>query len=223
MTGFGSAIFVMMFFPMFLPVLQSSALSTMNSISVSIPLAWRYRKHIQPKIILLPALFYITAAYFALRLAIQADLTLLKSILGLFLMAVALYFLFVAGRLKIKANFWTALICGTLAGISSGLFGIGGPPMVIYILAITGDDKEAYIANTQFMFALTMLFTTTLRIINGIITPSLLLLVIPGLLGMNLGKSLGLRIVERIDVNKMKKIIYAFLFLSGLSTFLTNL
>lgn len=223
MTGFGSGIFVMMFFPMFLPVLQSSALSTLNSISVSVPLAWKYRKHIQPKIIILPALFYVTAAFFAIRFAIQTDLTALKSILGLFLMIVALYFLFVAGKLKIKASFWTALICGTLAGVSSGLFGIGGPPMVIYILAITGDDKESYIANSQFFFSVTMLFTTTLRVVNGIITPSLLLLMIPGVCGMTIGKNIGIRIVERIDVEKMKKIIYAFLFLSGLSTFLTNL
>ena len=223
MTGFGSGIFVMMLFPMFLPVLQSSALSTLNSISVSVPLAWRYRKHIRPRIIILPAIFYITAAFLALRFAVHADLTALKSILGLFLMAVALYFLFVAGKLKIKASFWSALICGTLAGVSSGLFGIGGPPMVIYILAITGDDKEAYIANSQFFFAVSMMFTTTMRVINGIITPPLLLLVIPGILGMTIGKNIGIRIVEQIDVEKMKKIIYAFLFLSGLSTFLTNL
>ena len=223
MTGFGSGIFVMMFFPLFLPVLQSSALSTLNSISVSLPLAWKYRAYIQPKIIVLPALFYVTAAFFAIRFAVQADLTALKSFLGLFLMLVALYFLFVAGKLKIKATFWTALICGTLAGASSGLFGIGGPPMVIYILAITGDDKEAYIANSQFFFTVTMLFTTTMRVINGIITPGLLFLMIPGILGMTIGKNFGLRIVERIDVDKMKKIIYVFLFLSGLSTFLTNL
>ena len=95
--------------------------------------------------------------------------------------------------------------------------------MVIYILAITGDDKEAYIANSQFFFAVSMMFTTTMRVINGIITPPLLLLVIPGILGMTIGKNIGIRIVERIDVEKMKKIIYAFLFLSGLSTFLTNL
>lgn len=223
MTGFGSGIFVMMFFPMFLPVLQSSALSSMNSISISGPTAWKYRNYIRPKDILLPAVFYCTFATIALKLAVKADFTAMKVFLGAFLMLIALYFLFIQGKFSIKATPLTAFICGSLAGICSGLFGIGGPPMVIYVLAITGDDKNAYIANTQIFFTVTMLYTTMIRILNGIITPGLVLLVIPGMLGMTIGKTIGLRIIEKIDVDKMKKLIYAFLFFSGLSTFLTNL
>ena len=49
------------------------------------------------------------------------------------------------------------------------------------------------------------------------------ILVIPGMLGMAIGKSLGVRIVEKIDVKLMKKLIYGFLGLSGLITFLSNI
>ena len=223
MTGFGSGIFVMMFFPMFLPVLQAGALSSASSVTITAPTAWKYRKHIRPRDFLLPALFYCSCSALALRLAANADFTFMKATLGLFLMLISLYFLFVAGKFSIQATPLTAFICGCLSGTFSGLFGIGGPPMVIYFLAITGDDKDAYIANTQGFFLVAMLFTTAVRIYNGIITPSLAILMIPGMLGMFIGKTLGLRIIQKIDVAMMKKIIYVFLFLSGLSTFLTNI
>ena len=70
---------------------------------------------------------------------------------------------------------------------------------------------------------MTCIYTTMLRVMNGILTLDLLPLVIPGMLGMAIGKSLGVRIVEKIDVKLMKKLIYAFLGLSGLITFLSNI
>ena len=75
----------------------------------------------------------------------------------------------------------------------------------------------------QVFFSMTGFYTAFLRVINGILTPDLLPLVIPGMIGMTIGKNFGIKIVEKIDVNLMKKLIYAFLGLSGLSTFLTNI
>ncbi len=222
-TGFGSGIFVMLFFPLFLPILKSSALSSLISAWACLTLAWRYRKHITPRIVLLPAVFYFIASYLAIKFAVNSDMSGLKAFFGLFLIAISLYFMFFADRLHIKPNLLSAFVCGSLAGVASGLFGIGGPPMVIYILAITGDDKNAYLANSQFFFSMTCIYTTALRVMNGILTLDLLPLVIPGMLGMAIGKSLGVRIVEKIDVKLMKKLIYGFLGLSGLITFLSNI
>ena len=222
-TGFGSGIFVMLFFPLFLPLLKSSALASLICLCPCIMLAWRYRKHIRPKLVVMPAIFYLIFSALAIRFAANTDLSQLKAFFGLFLILISLYFIFFAGKLHIKPNLLTAFICGSVSGVASGLFGIGGPPMVIYILAITGDDKEAYLANTQFFFSMTGFYTAFLRVINGILTPDLLPLVIPGMIGMTIGKNFGIKIVEKIDVNLMKKLIYAFLGLSGLSTFLTNI
>ena len=70
---------------------------------------------------------------------------------------------------------------------------------------------------------MTCLYTTALRIFNGILTIDLLPLVIPGMLGMFIGKTVGSKIVEKIDILFMKKLIYGFLGLSGLLTFVTNI
>ena len=222
-TGFGSGIFVMLFFPYFLPLLQSSALSSLAGVFICISMAWKFRKNINPKVVILPAIFYFIASFLALRFAVNTDMSQLKAVFGLFLIAISLWFMFFADKVRIKANLLTAFICGSIAGVASGLFGIGGPPMVIYMLAITGDDKEAYLANTQFFFCLTGIYTAFLRVVNGILTPDLLPLVIPGMIGMTIGKNVGVNIVEKIDVKLMKKLIYAFLGLSGLLTFVTNI
>ena len=66
---------------------------------------------------------------------------LLKKVFGVFLMLLSVYFLVFSSKLKIKATLMSATVCGTLAGILGGLFGIGGPPMVIFFLAAL-DDKE---------------------------------------------------------------------------------
>jgi len=222
-TGFGGGIFIMLFFPLFLPILKSSALSTLVSAWACLTLAWKFRKHATPKIVIMPAIFYFIFSFLAIRFAKNADLGSLKAFFGLFLVVMALYFMFFADRIKIKANLLSAFICGGISGVASGLFGIGGPPMVIYILAITGDDKNAYIANSQLFFSITCLYTTTVRILSGILTVDLLPLVIPGMLGMYVGKTIGTKIVEKIDIVFMKKLIYGFLGLSGLLTFVTNI
>ncbi len=222
-SGFGSGIFVMMFFPLFLPILSSSAISSVMGLFPCLTMAWRYRKYAKPSIFILPAIFYFLASYFALKFAVGADFTKLKAFFGLFLIAVSLYFIFFSKKLHIRPNFLSAFICGGISGVASGLFGIGGPPMVIYMLAATDNSKEAYIANTQFFFCLTTLYTSTLRAINGILTVDLIPLIIPGIIGMMLGKTFGLKIVDRINIEQMKLIIYIFLGLSGLLNFLTNI
>lgn len=222
-TGFGSGIFIMLFFPLFLPILQSSALSTLVGLSAVLMLAWKYRAYAKPKIVVLPAVIYFIFSFAAIRFAKGADLSGLKAYFGLFLVAMSIYFIFFADRIKIKANFLSAFICASISGVASGLFGIGGPPMVVYILAITGDDKNSYIANSQLFFSITSLYTTLVRVFSGIITVDLLPLAIPGIIGMYIGKSFGTRIVEKINVQTMKKLIYIFLGLSGALTFVTNI
>ncbi len=223
-TGFGAGIFVMLFFPLFMPILKASALSAMVSLTASALLAWQYRKIVDYKTMLVPAAFYFATSAYAINVASKMQMgTEVKAYFGLFLVAVAIYFIFFSERIKIKANIFSAAVCGSISGVASGVFGIGGPPMVLFVLAAVGDNKEKYIANTQFFFALTGIYATIVRAFSGIITIDLLPLVIPGMIGMWIGKVFGLKIVERIDVVTMKKMIYIFLALSGLLTFVTNI
>lgn len=222
-TGFGYGIFVMLFFPLFLPLLQSSALSSIISLWLSGSLAWKYRRHADFHAMWLPIVIYVTVSNVAVWLSTRVAVGGLKAYFGLFLILVAAYFMFFSNRIHLKANPASAAVCTTISGVAGGFFGIGGPPMVLYFLALSGEDKLKYLATIQAFFFLTGISNVVSRAINGIITVELLPLIIPGIAGMVIGQRIGLKIVGRIDIERLKKLIYCFLAIAGLLTFVTNI
>ena len=213
-TGFGSGIFMMVFFPMLFPILSASAISSAISLAGTCSLSWHYRKKCQWKLTLIPALVYILVSSAAILLAPYLPTDILKKTFGVFLMILSLYFLKFSSKLKIKATLASATVCGTLAGILGGLFGIGGPPMVIFFLAAL-DDKEEYLGTIQFHFFVTGVYMLVFRIYKGIFTIDMIPYTILGMVGMMIGKKIGTKIVDRINADTMKKLVYAFLGVSG--------
>ena len=222
-TGFGYGIFVMLFFPLFLPLLQSSALSVIISMWLSASLAWKYRRHADYRALWLPFLIYVVVSSVTVWLSTKVDIIGLKAYFGLFLVIVAAYFMFFSRFIHLKANPGTAVACTTISGAASGFFGIGGPPMVLYFLALSGEDKLKYLATIQAFFFLTGINNIVSRAMNGIITWDLLPLAVPGVLGQIIGQWIGLKIVDRIHITQLKKLIYGFLAAAGLLTFITNI
>lgn len=222
-TGFGAGIFMMLFFPMFLPMIQCSALSSAIGLINTVTMAIMYRKYAQPKLIVLPAIIYFFFSTVCIWYSTQIDLAAFKPFFGLFLSVLGLYFLFFSQRIKLKGTWKSAAVCSSLSGIASGFFGIGGPPMVLYFLSLTGDDKYTYLGTLQLFFLITSIQGVATRALNGIYTPELLMLVPIGMLGSFIGTRFGTKIVKKLPVERLKVIIYAFLCLSGLATFITNL
>jgi len=223
-TGFGSGIFVMIFLPMFLPVTGASALSSVVSFFLTIAMAWRYRAHARIKEIIPLAIVNVVCSSTCIYLSANViDLSGLKAYLGLFLIVVAIWMAFFAHKLRIKPSMGSALICGSISGAANGFFSTGGPPIVVYLLGAYGDDKLAYLGTFQWFGIMTGIVTIGMRIYAGTMTASLVPYVLPGLIGIYLGMFVGNRIVDRINVEQMKKLIYAFLAVSGLITFISNL
>ena len=215
-TGFGSGIFMMLFYPYFFPILSASALSSSISLVSNVALTWRYRKQCEWKLTLFPAIVYIATSSAAILFAPYLPTETLKRVFGGFLVILSIYFLTVSGKIKIKANLVSATICGALSGVVGGLFGIGGPPMVIFFLAAL-DDKEKYLGTIQFFFLVTSLYTFIFRIINGIYGIDLIPFSLIGIVGILVGKAIGTRIIDKINADTMKKLVYAFLGFSGLT------
>lgn len=216
-TGFGSGIMMMLFFPLLFPIIKASALSASIALVLAATLTWRYRRQCQWKLALIPACFFLITSSIAIYLVPYLPTELLKKVFGVFLIGLSVYFLTVSGKLKAKANLPTAMVCAGLSGVTESLLGIGGPPMVVYFLAAM-DDKEQYLATIQFFFFVSGAYTMILRIINGIYTTDLLGYTAIGLAAITLGKFIGGRIVDRINAETMKKIIYVFLGISGIVT-----
>lgn len=222
-TGFGFGLFVMMFYPLFLPVTEASALSSTMSLLLALTLTIRLRRHLRLKELLFPLGVDLAFGLASAAAAAYIDLSMLKAVLGIFLVLMALYLIFLSGRFAVRPNKKSAFVCCALGGLSSGFFGIGGPPILPYFLAAYGNEKLTYIVSLQLVFAVTGMSNTVVRIVNGIYTLRVLLLAIPGIAAMFIGQAIGLRIVDKINARQLKKIVYVVLGLSGILTFATSI
>ena len=221
-TGFGSAVFLMLIVPYFFDMVASSAISASIALGLSGTLAWKFRSKIQWKLCLFPTAIYMFCSVAVINVIRGLDLRLLSIAFGIFLILLAVYFFVVAKRLSFQPNWKSACICSAISGVTSGLFGIGGPLMAAFFV-LASQDKKNYIANTQFLFATTGLVNLITRIARGIYTMDLIPVTLLGLAGITLGKLIGLRILDRLNLDMMKKGVYAFVGISGLITVLQQL
>lgn len=126
----------------------------------------------------------------------------------------SLYLYFWLQKICIRHTFGNALLLSTAGGILGGLFGVGGPPLVLYYLATT-DSKEKYLGTTQMFFLLNNLYDFGGRLVNGMVTLEILRYALLGIGTTLLGLWIGRRIFRLINADTLKKIVYVIMFMDG--------
>lgn len=218
-TGFGAAVFMMLFIPHFFDMVTAPAVTSAIALGLSIALAWKFRSHIKLKYCLLPTVVYLLFSTVSITFAKQLNLEYLSFAFGVFLIILAVYLFVFSEKISMRANRRTAVICAAISGITSGFFGIGGPLMAVYFISAI-EDKKSYIGTLQFLFAFTNTVNLMMRIANGIFTIDLIPAVVLGFVGITIGKLAGLRILDKINPGKIKKLVYAFVGISGVLSLL---
>lgn len=170
-TGFGAGILLMMFYPFCFSMVQSSAMCQLLCAVLCISIVWRYRRFVRFRMCILPLVFYFPVYLAAMQAAARLDMDYLKPVLGIFLIALAVYFILGEGKIKISANPGTAFVCAALAG------------------QLTGD---------------------------------MVLPLAAGAAALLLGAYAGSRVVDKIDIGKMKLLVYGFIGFAGVVTFVTG-
>ena len=138
-TGFGAAIFLMLIVPLFFDMVTAAALSSSIAMGLGITLAWKFRGHLQWNLCVLPTLVYMVCSVTAIHLVRGIDLDALTLAFGVFLILLAVYFLLCSGRLAFAANRKSACLCSAISEATSGLFGIGGSLMAVYLVSASRD------------------------------------------------------------------------------------
>ena len=216
-TGFGGGVVMMLALPYFLNMVQAPALSSIICMGLCYALAWKFRKYVNFRSLLVPAVAYVICSVGTISVVDRIDLEIMSLAFGVFLIVLSIYSLVFSKRLRLDANWRTGLFCGAVSGVLSGLFGIGGPLMAVYFVAAT-DSKETYIGSTQVLFALGGTLNFLMRIARGIYTADLIPLTLLGIAAISVGKLLGLRIVEKLNPETMRKLVYVFVGISGVIT-----
>ena len=135
--------------------------------------------------------------------------------LGVFLVVVGSIFLAVRGSRRREMKSWISAPVGLVSGILTGLFGTGGPPLILYY-QLSGADKATFRGNLMAIF----LLMTTVRVPSyaafGLITGPRLwsaLLVLPAVV---LGAVIGNRIHLRIEESTFRRLVSTALVIIGL-------
>lgn len=215
-SGFGLGIFAMLFLPHFMETHTSAAsISCLLSCGTSSYNAIKYRKDI-PYRIVLPLIFAaLVTIPVAVRFSVKVSADIFKIILGTVLIALSIYFLFFDSRIKVKPSVTNSLLAGGIGGALNGLFSTGGPPIVLYLTNAISENA-VYFAGIQFYFAVTNIYATIIRILNGVVTKEVIINAVIGFIGCMAGDFLGRKIFNRLDSRKLKIIIYSGMIISGI-------
>jgi uncharacterized membrane protein YfcA len=135
--------------------------------------------------------------------------------LGGVLVAVGLVFLASPdGGAPRRVPAWTSVPVGLSSGILTGLFGTGGPPLVLYY-RLAGVDKAAFRGNLMAVFLLMTVFRVPTYAGLGLITRERLfstLLVLPAVV---LGAVIGNRIHREIGERSFRRLVAGALVVLG--------
>jgi uncharacterized membrane protein YfcA len=216
-SGFGFGIFVMMFFPFFLPSYgESVMLSGLLAGSTALMIAIRNRKYIRWRLMGLVTFSNVLVSFVATEYMRSLSNDVLKQCLGVVLILISLYFLFGEGRMgRIFKSKPAQVTIGSVSGVMGGMFAMPGPPLVLYCIS-TLEDKREYVTTLQAFSVVFNLFYTAFRFKAGFYSDDTWLWWVIGLVGTMIGSSLGSRCFELISNRTLKLIVYVMMIISGI-------
>ena len=219
-TGFGFGIVAMIFLPNFLQYTEANVLSSILSTVTSVLVIAATYRRIHWKNLIFPLMGSFVANYFAVSFAKNAKNDLLILLLGIALFLLSIYFFFYSNKIKIRATWYTGLIVGVLSGVMSGLFSIGGPPVVVYYMQ-SEEDTDQYLATISAYFVFSGIVSISLKAASGFITETVGYGIAVGLVTMFIGSFLGKKTRGKVKPQVIRKVVYGFMAVSGLVNVIT--
>lgn len=150
------------------------------------------------------------------------DVSVVLTALGWFLVAVGLVFLRLpSSERRRRPPTWMAGPTGLVSGILTGLFGTGGPPVIIWY-QLLGVDKTAFRANLMTIFLLMSLVRVPSYVVGGLITVPRLMSTLAVLPAVFFGAWLGHRLHVRISEVMFRRLVSALMTVLGVVLLLKN-
>lgn len=218
-TGFGFGLIVTGLLIEILGPKDAVVVQMVVSLCLSIVIFWRLRSHFNWEKIqfILPSMILMVPV--GLLFFLNAEISILKLILGMVLIVVVIYQLMPKRASKQLHPVYAGIPCGLFSGLLAGAFGAGGPPIVAYMASQKLERRE-YVASVQFLFVLSALIRViSMTVLSGglsIYTGRVILLIAEGLVAVAIGSSIGLHILRRIPEREFRFIVYVMLFILGI-------
>lgn len=216
--GFGFGIFIMTALPFLMPSYgEAVTLSGLLSLTSAAVVMFRYLKYVTWKRFLPIVASFVIFSTLAISLLDKIEGQAMRIILGIVLIVISLYFSFFKEKLQkiIRPTSGWQLGAGAASGVMGGLFGMHGPPVVLYLVA-SEPDKDHYMGMIQTYAFVTNVTMLAVRAWNGYVTHTVGTTYLYGLAGLAIGVLAGNWAYSRIPNRIFTYVVYAYIAVSGL-------
>ena len=223
--GFGFGIFIMTALPFLMPSYgEAVTLSGLLSLTSATVVMIKYVKYVNWKRLLpmIGAFFvFSTLAIFMLE---RIEGRWMRTILGAVLIFLSFYFSFFKEKIQQYIHPTTGWLLGTgsVSGVMGGLFGMHGPPIVLYLIS-SEPSKDHYMGMIQTYAVITNVMMLLIRYYNGYVTTIVGTTYLYALGGIALGVIAGNWAYKKITSKLFTYLVYAYIGISGTIILLTTL
>ena len=222
-VGFGFGIFIMTALPFLMPSYgEAVTLSGLLSLTSAAVIMLKYLKFVTWRRLLPMIGAFAVFSTVAICLLDKIEGRSMRMILGVMLVVISLYFSFFKEKMQrlIRPTAGWLLGTGSVSGVMGGLFGMHGPPVVLYLVA-SEPDKDHYMGMIQTYAAITNVTMLAVRAYNGYVTPTVGWSYLYGLAGLAIGILAGGWAYRHIPARIFTYVVYAYIGISGAIIFLT--
>lgn len=207
-TGFGYAILAMALMPLVLPMRFCSAVSAVTVVVIGVQMVSLLHKNLRIGVIVQPVVCCILTTNVGMYILMHCPERLLRLVLAGFIVSLDLFFILSGKfRFKIRKTVFNGCLCGALTGISTGMFNIVGPFLMIYYFNICEDNMQ-YKVSMEASFLIAGLYSTFLHIMYGNITMEVFPYLATSAVAAVAAGFLGLRLFRRLNRLSICRIIY---------------
>ena len=213
MAGFGFALLVMPLLTLLLGIKTAAPLVALVGFSLYLVNLLRYRRGLvwrETLQLLLPALLGVLVGVQALR---ALDETVIKRILGVTLIAYAMFSLFQPALPPLRSTIWVYPV-GFLAGCLGGAFNTPGPPIVVYGNARVWQ-RDQFRSTLQVVFLASSATVILAHAAAGNITADVLRLAAVALPALAAGILLGALLDRRLSHERFRIIVLGLILATG--------
>jgi len=214
LSGFGSVLLSLPLLALFLEVKTAIPIVALFGVALTIFLLVQLRQHWEWKKVYPLCLGSIPGAPVGVWFLNRTDAQLIQWIVGIVLVAYALYSLLLKPATRVTGTAW-AYFCGFIAGCLGGAISAAGPPVIVYT-SLQPWNKDQIKVTLQGFFVISGIVVVISQAIGGLVTEMVLwyfLAALPLLLG---GTWVGSLLYGRMKEETYRSILLIFMCLLGL-------
>jgi uncharacterized membrane protein YfcA len=157
-TGFGFGLILVSLLSLTLPVKAAVVYNVVPALTINVILGWRLRSHLRWDHLKFAAVAAVVCTPLGVLLVTYLNEKVMNGILAMILFVTLLQAI-LGNRVTQRPwhHIWLGAPMGAFAGLLSGSFGVGGPPLVAYVRS-RQYDRFQYVVSVQVLLAMSAVF-----------------------------------------------------------------